>query len=188
LTGRVAGFAQEQAAVNDARFDAVVRSLSPVRSRRALLGLAGSAVAALGLVAAPAVEAKHHHKKHHHKKKCQADTDCKSGQICAKGKCVTGQGTCATGNDSCAGVGDPFCFDASGKHECICLTRLQGGTRCGVFGNKTACDQCLNDADCLALGFPQGSSCVVDFGPDCPLCGNNTLGQCMLPCGVKDPT
>ncbi|HEU5430627.1 MAG TPA: hypothetical protein VFU81_03140, partial [Thermomicrobiales bacterium] len=92
------------------------------------------------------------------------------------------------GDDACLGIGDPFCFDASGKHECICNTRLQGGTRCGVFGNKSACDQCLNDGDCTAIGFPPGSSCVQDFGGTCLACGNNTLGICLLPCGTKDPT
>jgi hypothetical protein len=165
------------------RFDAFTRSLTPTRSRRAALGLAAGAVAvaALGFGGSLAVDAKK-------KKKCKSDGDCKSGQICAKGKCVTGQGTCATGADTCAGVGDPFCFDASGKHECICQTRLQGGTVCGVFGNASACDQCQTDADCLALGFPAGSSCTQDFGPECAVCGNNNKGICTLPCGVKDPT
>jgi len=167
------------------RFDAVIRSLSPVRSRRAALGLAGGAIAALGLSRAPDAQAKSRKKK---KKKCKDAADCKSGQQCANGKCVTGQGTCATGADTCAGIGDPFCFDASGKHECICQTRLQGGTVCGVFGNASACDQCQTDADCLAMGFPAGSSCTQDFGPQCQACQNNNKGICTLPCGVKDPT
>ena len=165
------------------RFDAVARALSPVRSRRAALGLAAGALTAFGLTGAPPVVGAKHKKK-----KCKSDAKCKSGQICAKGKCVTGQGTCNAGDDACLGIGDPFCFDASGNHQCICNTRLQGGTRCGVFGNASGCDQCQTDADCTALGFPQGSSCVQDFGGTCVACQNNNKGICLLPCGVKDPT
>jgi hypothetical protein len=175
----------KEAAMDPDRFDAVARLLAPTRSRRAALGLAAGAVAALGLGGSLPVDARKKKKK---KKKCKADKDCKSGQICAKGKCVTGQGTCAAGADTCAGVGNPFCFDASGKHECICLTRLEGGTRCGVYGNGSGCDQCETDADCLSLGFPPGSSCTQDFGPECGVCQNNNKGSCVLPCGVKDPT
>lgn len=172
--------------MDGSQFDDLARSFSPVRSRRAALGLAAGAIAALGLSQAADTRAKSRHKKS--KKKCKEPADCKSGQICAKGKCVTGQGTCAAGADTCAGVGDPFCHDPSGKHTCICLTRLEGGTRCGVYGNASGCDQCLNDADCFALGFPPGSSCTQDFGTECQACGNNNKGSCILPCGAKDPT
>jgi hypothetical protein len=171
------------------RFDALVRSLSPVRSRRAVLSLAAGAVATLGLADSP-VRAAHHRKKTcpPGQKKCKKKC-CKSGEVCANGKCVTGQGACATGSDSCAGTGTTFCKDASGQHTCLCFARLQGGTRCGILsGARSACDQCLNDDDCRALGFPRGSSCVQDFGTQCPLCDNNTLGQCILPCGAQDPT
>src|SRR5690349_7394232 len=161
------------------RFDAAVRTFSPVRSRRAALGLAAGALAALGLSHAADTQAKSRRKMP--KKKCKKAADCKSGQNCAKGKCVTEQGTCAAGADTCAGVGNPFCHDPSGKHTCICLTRLEGGTRCGVYGNGSGYDQCETDADCLSLGFPPGSSCTQDFGPECGVCQNNNKVSCVLP-------
>ena len=126
--------------------------------------------------------------KRRRKRRSARAADRKSGQTRANGKCVTGQGPAPPAPYTCAGIGDPFCFDASGKHECICQTRLQGGTVCGVFGNASACDQCQTDSDCLALGFPVGSSCTQDFGPQCQLCQNSNKGICTLPCGVKDPT
>ena len=122
------------------------------------------------------------------KSRCCRSDDCPSGAICAKGTCVTGQGTCASGADSCANAGDPFCKDASGKHTGVCHSRLQGGTRCGVFGDASACDQCETDADCIGLGFPPGSSCTQDFGVDCPLCQNNNRGICIIPPELPDPT
>ena len=169
------------------RFDDLVRTLIPPRSRRSVLGLAAGLTAALGGAGATVVDAK---KKHHHKKKkkckggkkrckkkcfdLQTDPEhcgscsvaCDTGEACDSGQCVTVQGTCQAGDDACLGVGDPFCFAANGD-ECICQTRLQGGTRCAYFGNASTCDQCETDDDCFALGFPPGSGCMQDFGGTC---------------------
>lgn len=166
------------------RFDRLAHSFAHTASRRRVLGgLAASAVAALGFAAAPTVAARPH------RKRCKLDADCKATQQCANGTCVTGRGTCSTGADSCAGHGLPFCLDASGKHQCVCFSRLEdGSTRCGYFGNKSACDQCQTDADCHALGFPRGTSCTQDFGVNCPVCQNDDKGTCIVPCGLKDPT
>jgi hypothetical protein len=184
------------------RFDDLVRSLILARSRRAVLGVIAGGLAALGGVEATIIDAK---KKHHHKnrkrkrrkkrkKKCKKQgrvfckkTCCPPGDVCASGTCVTGQGTCQAGDDACLGI-NPFCFDASGQHQCICQTRLEGGTRCGVFGNASQCDQCETDADCLALGFPPGSSCTQDFGGTCVACQDDNKGICTIPCGSPDPT
>jgi hypothetical protein len=122
------------------------------------------------------------------KARCCRNTDCPRGGICANRKCVTGRGTCAIGASTCANTGNPFCQDITGQRTCICHQRLQGGTRCGIFGNASTCDQCTTDAQCLNLGFPAGSSCVQDYGPDCLACLNDNRGICILPCGLPDPT
>ena len=191
------------------RFEALVRSLSRPRSRRSVISLLASTGAVLGGATATVVDAK---KKHHKKKtKCTAGTKhcgskkkcfdlqtdpehcgtcsvaCDTGEACDSGQCVTVQGTCQAGDDACLGVGDPFCFAANGD-ECICQTRLQGGTRCAYFGNASTCDQCETDDDCFALGFPPGSGCMQDFGGSCQACQDNNKGICAIPCGSPDPT
>jgi hypothetical protein len=187
----------------DARvFDSLARRLAFGATRRgALRWLTAGAMAAGGVAATlsgPGTQEAAAAKCRRGKKKCRGrcikksrccgSKDCAAGEKCAKGKCVTGQGTCAAGADTCANTGNPFCQDASGQHTCICLSRLQGGTRCGVYGNASTCDQCTTDADCIDLGFPPGSSCTQDFGIDCPICQNDNRGSCIIPCGRPDPT
>jgi hypothetical protein len=185
-------------------FDALARRLGAGVSRRRTLGWLGAgsvaaALAGLGLEEAAAAKCRRGKKKCRGtcipksrccptKSRCCRTRDCPPGGICTQGKCVTGQGTCAIGADSCANAGNPFCRDITGQQTCVCKRRLEGGTRCGVFGNASACDQCTTDADCLALGFPRGSSCTQDFGVDCPLCQNDNRGSCTIPCGSPDPT
>jgi hypothetical protein len=183
-------------------FDSLTRRLAGGASRRwALRRLAVGAMAAGGLAAAlagPGTEEAAAAKCRRGKKKCRGKCipksrccgsgDCAPGEFCAKGKCVTGQGTCAAGADTCANAGNPFCKDASGDNTCICLSRLEGGTRCGVYGDASTCDQCTTDADCIGLGFPPGSSCAQDFGVDCKVCQNDNKGTCIIPCGSPDPT
>jgi hypothetical protein len=183
--------------MDDSRFDALTRTLAIGAPRRGVIkGIGGGvAVAVAGIAGRPeAAAAKCRRGKKPCRGKCIAKSrccgnkDCATGEGCAKGKCVTRQGTCATGADSCANTGNPFCLDASGDSTCICLSRREGGTRCGVFGAASACDQCSTDDDCFDLGFPPGSSCTEDFGVDCPICQNDNLGTCILPCGSPDTT
>lgn len=181
-------------------FDSLVRRLAGGVSRRGALRRLGAGVMAVGggttLVGLGAEEAaakcprgkKKCRGKCIPKSRCCRSSECPTGGLCAKGKCVTGIGTCAVGADSCLNIGNPFCKDITGQRTCICHTRLQGGTRCGVFGNASDCDQCTTDADCLALGFPRGSSCARDFGGDCVVCQNDNRGICVIPCGLPDPT
>jgi hypothetical protein len=166
------------------RFDAMARSVAPIRSRRALFGLAAGAVAMLGGADLTSVKAQPRAKK-----KCPSghktckNKCCKSGELCVKGTCVTGKADCNIHADSCqAGV---ICH--CGQKEGVCSQRLQGGVRCAIeIAGKTACDQCSSDADCPTLGFPPGSSCVKDSGPACPLCpAANTLGKCVAPCNAE---
>lgn len=178
------------------RFDELVRSLILARSRRAMLSLFAGGLIALGGAEAMVVEAKKKSKKKRkkkrrkkRKKKCTKQgrvfckkTCCPPGDVCASGQCVTGQGTCEAGADACAGTGDPFCFDASGEHQCICQTRLEGGTRCSVFGDIGGqCGECETDADCVALGLPPGSSCIDASLGTC-VCPEAERGVCVIPC------
>ena len=183
--------------MDDARFDALTKALAVGAPRRRVLkGIGGGIAAAIAGMAgrseAAAARCRPGKKKCRGRciplSRCCGNRDCAAGEICAKGRCVTGRGTCAVGADSCANAGNPFCQDASGEHTCICLSRLEGGTRCGVYGNASTCDQCTTDADCIDLGFPPGSSCTQDSGIDCPVCQNDNRGTCTIPCGRPDPT
>jgi hypothetical protein len=102
-----------------------------------------------------------------------------------------GQGTCAGGADVClVGGGSPICTCDNGRQTGLCRSQMEGGTVCAVDISKpaaTTCDQCRTNGDCVLLGFPAGSSCVVDTGTNCPLCKNTTMGTCVAPCGFQEP-
>ncbi|HEU5432029.1 MAG TPA: hypothetical protein VFU81_10210 [Thermomicrobiales bacterium] len=168
------------------RFDGFARSLARVRTRRAALRLTGGAVVAFGGAGASvAADAKQQRKK-----KCKNGTIrcngqcCAADKVCIGGDCVSAQGTCAIGDNSCNVSAGIACSNPnSGGADCACYLRLQGGTRCVQFTlKKGACDQCKTDADCVALGFPKGSSCIRDDGPECN-CNANARGYCGEPCG-----
>ncbi len=178
-------------------FDALARRLAGGATRRGALrrlaaGVLAAALASAGPREAAAARCPRGKKRCRGacipQSRCCSSRDCAPGELCAKGRCVTGQGTCATGANACANAGNPFCQDASGETTCVCHGRLEGGTRCGVFSDASLCDQCETDADCIGLGFPPGSSCTQDFGVDCPLCQNDNRGSCTIPCGRPDPT
>jgi hypothetical protein len=95
---------------------------------------------------------------------------------------VVGQGNCPAGSSDCQV--DNKCNDNS---ACKCHQRLEGGTRCVQFNDEGACDQCETDADCLALGFSPGSSCIRDDGPEC-FCNADAKGFCGEPCGFVTVT
>ena len=101
-----------------------------------------------------------------------------------------GQGTCIGGADACLGVASPICTCDNGRSTGLCRSQMEGGTVCAIDITQpgmTTCDQCKTNGDCSRLGFPPGSSCVVDSGPNCPHCLENTLGTCVAPCGFQAP-
>ena len=165
------------------RFDDIARWLTAAAARRDIARALGGLGAAglLGSLSdlANAEARKKKRKKGKKKKKpqgcrtaCCANTDCGTGRICAQGQCVTGQGMCATGVDACESV-NPAC----GAPACYCSTR-DGQTRCGHHSRVTACNSCVNDADCAAL-LPDtpGAFCTTGSADRCE-CRN----FCRVPC------
>jgi hypothetical protein len=166
-------------------FDGLVRSLARLRTRRAALRLTAGALVAAGGASVAAGDAKQRRKKKCKGGRVPCDGQCcAEDKVCVGGECVSAQGTCASGDNSCNGDAAISCSNPnSGGADCACYLRLQGGTRCVQFTlDKGACDQCKTDADCVALGFPKGSSCIRDDGPDCA-CNANARGYCGEPCG-----
>jgi hypothetical protein len=146
---------------------------------------AGALVAFGGADAADAADAKWNRKQKCRRGRIPCNGQCcAAGKVCVGGECVTAQGTCASGDDSCDVVGGIACTNPNaGGATCSCFPRLAGGTRCVQFTlPQGACDQCKTDADCVALGFPRGSSCIRDDGPNCD-CHANVRGYCGEPCG-----
>jgi hypothetical protein len=168
------------------RFDGLARSLARLRTRRAAVRFAAGALAALGVTKADATDAAPRGKKKckHGRTPC-GNTCCPKGKICAGKNCVTGQANCPNGADSCSATDTVACTNDT---NCACYHRLEGGTRCVQFLLPIgACDQCKTDADCVALGFPPGSSCIQDFGVNCTTCNDNKKGYCGEPCGFVPP-
>ncbi len=162
------------------RFDTLVRTLVERASRRTLLGASlASLVAGLGMTDAGA---RKKHKKHKRRKGSNCPNGCPPGAVCLGGACVVREGSCPAGADSCGATDTVRC---NANPKCSCYVRMEGGTRCGQenFTLGSACDQCGTDADCLALGFPTGSSCILDSGITCDRCRADDRGECVEPCG-----
>jgi hypothetical protein len=179
------------------RFDQLTRLLT-LSSRRRVLGAIGGLSALPALFGTELAVAKRKKKRCKRgqvhcgsKRKCfdlQSDrkhcgscsTTCNSGDLCIDGECVVGPGDCPANADSCSETDTVPCND---NPDCSCYQRLEGGVRCVQFLLPIGeCDQCETDADCVALGFPVGSSCIKDDGPSCTCLADNR-GYCGEPCG-----
>jgi hypothetical protein len=179
-------------------FERFARLLGAAPSRRQIAALLGNGLAAALLGRDPkGVAARKHNKHKQHKKKCRhgkkncgrqcipksdccRNGDCASGNVCIDGRCVIGSADCPADADSCSATGTVPCTD---NHDCNCFQRLEGGVRCVQPSVQPgACDQCETDADCLDLGFPPGSTCFRDDGPNCT-CDADQRGVCAAPCG-----
>jgi hypothetical protein len=174
------------------RFASLVCSVTAPASRRTLLGT--SLVSMLSALGRRDAGAKKKPKKHKKKRpppqppvapaspaapSCPGG--CLPGEGCLGGRCVMHEGTCPAGADSCSATNTVRC---NANPQCSCWQRMEGGTRCSQENYELGvCDQCGSDADCLALGFPPGSSCVQDFGATCTHCLAGTRGYCVEPCG-----
>jgi hypothetical protein len=179
--------------MDDSPVDRMARILA-VPSRRQTLGVIGSLIATRPSFWPKLASAKRRHKKKkckHGKKKCAGTcvlkerccgtVVCDVGDVCVNGECVVGSGNCLADSDSCSETDTVHCGVSA---DCGCYQRLEGGVRCVQFTPPfdEECDQCETDADCIALGFPSGSSCVLDDGPTCA-CLIAGRGECGLPCG-----
>ncbi len=192
------------------RFDAVTRTISSLPSRRDLLrGLAGAGLG-LGIARLPElVEAKKKRKKRKKVKKpqpnqfgclevgdaCSSEADCCSG-ICEgtrKKTCQShGTGTCPQDRAGiCLSTADDVPFlKCNNGGACFCYTTTAGSSFCGdrgpVLGDAASCADCQTDADCDALGFPEGSACApVGTGYCAGECASGMA--CLAPCGTELP-
>ena len=163
------------------RFDALARRLAPTTSRRDALRLL--TVGALGLLAGlpgrgAAAAA------------CLKDgKECKRGGQCCSGRCAgkrgkktcrraPGQANCTIDRNVCkvgqSGVG------CKGSGGCACAVTTRGTAFCASLFTDV-CARCDSGADCVALGFPQGSACIR-VGGQCEDCAAEGGTKCVTRC------
>lgn len=119
---------------------------------------------------------------------CASAAECCSN-ICENGVCKAhGTGTCPAGVPGVCAPDNPsltFC----NSDQCLCFRTTADSMFCGELFDPThsQCVECRKDADCLGLGFPQGTACVPMTeklcSGQCPATGS----ACMLPCGTELP-
>lgn len=171
--------------MDSTRFDALVRSLA--ESRRSLL--AGALALGAGRIAAPAVEAKRKKRKRKKKPKMASPNafgclnvgdPCQAADQCCSGICdgTKGKRTCLA-HDTGTCKQDGQLVPCNNRTNCGCFTTTGGSDVCAELFPPSACAACRRDADCEALGFPQGSACI-SF--DC-----ESGFACMVPCGKAPP-
>lgn len=184
-------------------FDAMIRPLTVLPSRRDVLyGLAGAGIG-LGLTRLPEdadAKKKSKHKKKPKKAKPNAfgclnvGDPCKSPEQCCSGICEGkkgkrkcrghGAGTCKQNQNQCTSL-NPVLDVCNGTLDCGCFRTTAGASFCaqGFMANGSECADCQRDADCVALGFSPGSACApISVGNCLGLCENGTA--CLVPCGV----
>jgi hypothetical protein len=156
--------------MNGLYLDDVLRTLT--QSRRSALIAALTA----GLFGRSTVEAKKKRKRKHKKQTkvqpptpnefgclevgdaCVSEDDCCSGVCDGKTCRAHDVGTCGQGQSDVCAIQNPD--DAVCVREGLpglCFRTTAGSDICM---NRFLCAPCQRDADCLALGFPQGSACV----------------------------
>jgi len=143
------------------RFDALVRSIPVLASRRAALkGVLGTGAASvIAYFGGAAADAKKHRRKKKKKKKCQTGTQKCAGICCPVGSCIGGSccptdqtcgaiccpagqrcgnaatGTCVAGQGTCATGADTCAANnvitCNGNNACACFQATDGSTRCG---------------------------------------------------------
>jgi hypothetical protein len=107
---------------------------------------------------------------------CCLDADCGAGKGCFSGRCLTKQGACTTGEDFCAGTPTTGCGNDS--DSCLCVTSMQGQTRCGV--PQSGCEVgCTTDEQCAARHpAVAGVFCVRGGGARCTDCPSSCFAPC----------
>jgi hypothetical protein len=121
---------------------------------------------------------------------------CKRAAQCCSGICEGKQGkracrahdagTCSQAAPGVCALGNPTLALCNGKTNCYCLRTTAGSNVC--FGGYN-CEDCRKDADCLALGYPQGTACAPFTGNlGCAgACEETNRMACAVPCGVELP-
>lgn len=166
------------------RFDdwTMLRRASGTR-RAALRALVIAGVVAMSTVLGPRTEAAGGCKKAG--EKCSKDQQCCCQQCKGRGKkhkkcqkCPPGPGTCPAGKDLCSHTFMGIC---NGNLGCHCWTTTAGETRCGSDDGIGSCDDCVNDTDCVDLGFGAGAFCAQSTDPEHCRCRLGH-GFCMRRC------
>ena len=179
------------------RFDDVARALSPLLSRRGLVGLLG--LAALGtaeLTAAKKKRKKKKKKKKNNNQKpevkfnqfgcvnvgdfCENAGQCCSG-ICTDSKCQAHDAqNCQAGNTdlTCSGVNTNVDCIAAGGGDGLCLTTTGNAGYCAGDREIAPCVSCSKDADCLSACGPDSACVICANCPDGRTCAGSAENSC----------
>ena len=171
--------------MDSTRFDALAQSFA--NSRRSLL--AGCLALGAGRIGGSAIEAKSKKRKHKKKpKKASANeygcldvgAPCQNADQCCSGICdgTKGKRACRA-HDTGTCKQDGQLAPCNNRTNCGCFTTTGGSDVCAELFPPSSCAVCRRDADCEALGFPQGSACIPF---DC-----ESGFACMVPCGKAPP-
>jgi hypothetical protein len=153
-------------------------------------GVLSAALSRFGVSPASAQEAANHFGCVHVSHRCTKSGQCCSG-VC-KGKeghktCrAHNVGTCTRDRAACTTETPSPCNPNNLKTACFVTTG--NGLFCADLTPDTvpppACEPCLRDLDCLVLGYPPGSACVVYDGEFCPpgtVCAATSGRACVHP-------
>jgi hypothetical protein len=182
------------------RFDELSRRMGLRSPRRPLVSALAGGV--LGLTAMRPLQVAARKGKHKHKTKkekpnafgcLEVGDDCKRGDQCCSGICEgkNGKRRCRAHDTGpcdqktpgfCESVG-PAGTRCKNQANCFCLRTTAGSHVCGTSLAPSACAECKKDADCVAQGFPPGTTCAVFSEGNCAgLCEEGTA--CIAPCGA----
>jgi hypothetical protein len=181
------------------QFDTLTRLFT--QSRRSLLG--GALAASAGLLVMSDLDAKKKRKRKKRKKvkpprpnefgcfevgdPCAGEADCCSS-ICEGGTCrAHDTGICeqgVSGACSATSADDLLALACNGTY-CFCFRTTAGSNICsaGPYTSGDSCADCQTDADCEALGFPEGSACAPVSAGICGSCPSGTA--CLAPCDYQ---
>ena len=160
------------------RFDAATRDFFHSASRRRVLAGIAALVATTSILAEADAKSRNQKKKKLKRnsfgcvnvgQKCYGKSEACCSGICEGGK---KHGKCVGHNVGSCGAGDGTCSEsiACGPNQSRCYQTTGNAGYCGD-ANTCFCAACQKDADCLAMGFPPGSACVLCLGVRDGVCG-----------------
>jgi hypothetical protein len=184
------------------RIPTLPRALTSLPSRRDVLRGLAAAGFGLGIARWPsATEARKKRKNKPKKAKLNAfgcfnvGAPCKTAEQCCSGLCEGKKekrqcrahdlGTCNQKNPGVCEIGNILDALCNGKGNCACFRTTGGSDVCAALFDVSQCADCKKDADCLALGFPAGTSCAPVGGEFAceDICEFGMA--CMVPCGTE---
>lgn len=160
------------------RFDALVRSIPVLASRRAALkGVLGTGAASvMAYFGATAADAKKHRRKKKKKKKCQTGTQKCAGVCCPVGSCIGG--SCCPTDQTCGAVCCPAGQRCGDPATGACVA---GQGTCAAGADSCATNNfifCNNNALCVCAQATDGTTrCATPIATitvaDCGLCSSD---------------